>query len=79
MLLLLLSQRIERTLENVDTTNCTEESIEEFNALFIDEARDVLENATDQEEIAQMIEALKECQKVFENLMNQLKKQIKHY
>ena len=57
-----LSQRIEE-LEKVDTTNCTEESIEEFNAL-LDEARDVLENATDQEEIAQMIEALKNAESI---------------
>lgn len=42
---------------------CTEESIEEFNAL-LDEARDVLENATDQEEIAQMIEALKNAESI---------------
>lgn len=55
-----LSQRIEE-LEKVDTTNCTEESIEEFNTL-LDEARDVLENATDQEEIAQMVEALKNAE-----------------
>ena len=55
-----LSQRIEE-LEKVDTTNCTEESVAEFNAL-LDEARDVLENATNQEEIAQMIEALKNAE-----------------